>query len=257
MFFSKDSISTTLNIFLFFIFISWNCFGQMLELDYSKQKREESSFKFHLIRTGIIGISGLKHLDFTIEALKLRFDAKKGSHVNFTLYGTQTIWNGNRKNLLNTFDFLMNPIGGDINANLFLSYPLSNKELQNTKIALSIGKKWIQGQPLPNFQNNSFFDNYGRFGFIYQSTISEDPINNSSLHFWTFPSLIIHQGTEESRRQFFNNNLDPFAYGYAIELGLEYNTQLKVTLLGQQIFNADPAGDFGQFVTRLFIGYRF
>tara|TARA_B100001027_G_C16235713_1_gene316916 strand:+ start:33 stop:806 length:774 start_codon:yes stop_codon:yes gene_type:complete len=257
MFFSKDSISTTLTIFLFFIFISWNCFGQMLELDYSKQKREESSFKVHLIRTGIIGMSGLKHLDFTIEALKLRFDAKKGSNVNFTLYGTQTIWNGNRKDLLNTFDFLMNPIGGDINANLFFSYPLSNKELQNTKIALSIGKKWIQGQPLPNFQNNSFFDNYGRFGFIYQSTIAEDPINNSSLHFWTFPSLIIHQGTEESRRQFFNNNLDPHSYGYAIELGLEYNAQLKVTLLGQQILNADPAGDFGQFVTRLFIGYRF
>ena len=67
----------------------------------------------------------------------------------------------------------------------------------------------------------------------------------------------MHQGTEESRRQFFNSNLDPFAYGYAIELGLEYNTQLKVTLLGQQILNAKPAGDFGQFITRLVIGYRF
>ena len=257
MFFSKNSISTTLNIFLFFIFISWNCFGQMLELDYSKQKREESSFKVHLIRTGIVGISSLKHLDFTVEALKLRFDAKKGSHIDFTLYGTQTIWNGNRKNLLNTFDFLMNPIGGDINSNLFFTYPLSNKELKNSKIALSIGKKWIQGQPLPNFQNNSFFDNYGRFGFIYQSTIAEDPINNSSLYFWTFPSLIMHQGTAESRRQFLNNNLDTFAYGYAIELGLEYNTQLKVTLLGQQILNAEPGGGFDQFVARLILGYRF
>ena len=124
----------------------------------------------------------------------------------------------------------MNPIGGDINTNLFFSYPLSKKELQNTKIALSIGKKWIQGQPLPNFQNDSFFDNYGRFGFIYQSTIAEDPINNSSLFFWTFPSLIIHQGTEESRRQFFNSNLDPFAYGYAIELGLESVSYTHLTL---------------------------
>tara|TARA_Y200000002_G_scaffold225692_1_gene186306 strand:- start:1445 stop:2218 length:774 start_codon:yes stop_codon:yes gene_type:complete len=257
MFFSKYLISTASSIFLFFTLVSWNCFGQMLELDYSKQKREENSFKVHLIRTGIVGMSSLKHLDFTIEALKLRFDAKKGSHVDFTLYGTQTIWNGSRENVLNTFDFLMNPIGGDINTNLFFSYPLSKKEHQNTKITLSIGKKWIQGQPLPNFQNNSFFDNYGRFGFIYQSTIAEDPMNNSSLYFWTFPSLIIHQGTEESRRQFFNSNLDPFAYGYAVEVGLEYNTQLKVTILGQQILNANPAGEFGQFVTRLIIGYKF
>ena len=78
----------------------------------------------HLIRTGIVGMSSLKHLDFTIEALKLRFDAKKGSHFDFTLYGTQTIWNGSPENVLNTFDFLMNPIGGDINTNLFFSYPL-------------------------------------------------------------------------------------------------------------------------------------
>ena len=75
--------------------------------------------------------------------------------------------------------------------------------------------------------------------------------------FRSFPSLIIHQGTAESRRQFLNNNLDTFAYGYAIELGLEYNTQLKVTLLGQQIINAEPGGDFGQFVARLILGYRF
>ena len=54
-----------------------------------------------------MGISSLKHLDFTVEALKLRFDAKKVA-ILLTLYGTQTIWNGNRENLLNTFDFLMN-----------------------------------------------------------------------------------------------------------------------------------------------------
>ena len=130
MFFSKDLISTASSIFLVFTLVSWSCFGQLLELDYSKQKQEESSFKVHLIRTGIVGMSSLKHLDFTIEALKLRFDAKKGSHFDFTLYGTQTIWNGSPENVLNTFDFLMNHIGGDINTNLFFSYPLSKKELQ-------------------------------------------------------------------------------------------------------------------------------
>ena len=40
-------------------------------------------------------------------------------------------------------------------------------------------------------------------------------------------------------------------------MGLEYNTQLKVTLIGQQILNAEPTGVFGQFVARLIIAYRF
>ena len=164
---------------------------------------------------------------------------------------------GNRITELNTFDILMNPIGGDINSNFFISYILSKNELKNSKVGLSLGKKWIQGQPLPNFKSSSFFDNYGRLGWIYQTTLADDALTNNSLYFWTFPSLIIHQGTEESRRQFFNSNLDPFAYGYAIELGLEYNTQLKVTLLGQQILNAESGGDFDQFVARLILGYRF
>ena len=53
------------------------CHAQLLELDYTKDKREESSFRAQLIRTGIIGVSNLKHIDVTLEGLKLRFDSKK------------------------------------------------------------------------------------------------------------------------------------------------------------------------------------
>ena len=231
--------------------------AQLLEIDYSVENREENSFDIQLIRTGILGASSLKNLDFTIEALKLRFDSKKGNHFSFTIYGTRTIWMGNRISELNTFDILMNPIGGNINSNFFISYLLSKNELKNSKVGVSLGKKWIQGQPLPNFQISSFFDNYGRLGWIYQSTLAEDALTNSSLYFWIFPSIIVHQSTSNSRRKFFNNHLDPFAYGYAMEMGLEYNTKLKVTLIGQQILNAEPTGVFGQFVTRLIIAYRF
>lgn len=240
-----------------FLLFSTLTYGQLLEIDYTQGKREESSFRVQLFRTGIVGVSSLQHLDLTLEALKLRYDAKNGNHYAFTLYGTQTLWRGNRVDALNTFDFLMNPTGGAINGTLFFSFPLSQNELQHTKIGLSVGKKWIQGQPLPNFQSTSFFDNYGRLGWIYQSTLADDALTNSSLYFWTFPSLIVHQGTEASRKQFFDNQLDPFSYGYALELGLEYNTQLKVTLIGQQLLNNDPEGDFGRFVARLIVGYRF
>ena len=43
----------------------------------------------------------------------------------------------------------------------------------------------------------------------------------------------------------------------ALELGLEYNTQLKITLIGQQLLNVDPNGELGKFVARLIVGYRF
>ena len=251
------SLNNAIIFFIGSILQSALCFGQLLEVDYTKDKREENSFRIQFIRTGIVGISSLNHLDITLEAAKLSFYYKNGSYLSFTLYGTNTLWLGNRENLLNTFAFLMNPIGGDINGSLFFSYPLSKKELQNTKIALSLGKKWIQGQPLPNFESNSFFDNYGRLGWVFQGTLSDDALTNSSLYFWTFPSILFHHGTVESRRKFFDNKLDPFSYGYAIELGLEYNTQLKVSLIGQQILNSDPSGDFGRVVARLIVGYRF
>ena len=66
--------------------------AQLLEIDYSVENREENSFDIQLIRTGILGASSLKNLDFTIEALKLRFDSKKGNHnffiwkINFIFY---------------------------------------------------------------------------------------------------------------------------------------------------------------------------
>ena len=233
------------------------CHAQLLELDYTKDKREESSFRAQLIRTGIIGVSSLKHIDVTVEGLKLRFDSKKRTHLALTVYGTRTIWRGNRIDELNTFDFLMNPIGGTVNGSFFTSYSINKNKLKNTKLALSFGKKWIQGPPLPNFKNSSFFDNYGRLGWIYQRTLAEDALTNSALYFWAFPSMIIHQASKENRIKFFNNQLDPFSYGYALEFGLEYNTKLKVTLIGQQILNTDPSGDFDNFVARLIFGYRF
>ena len=76
------------------------------------------------------------------------------------------------------------------------------------------------------------------------NTLADDALTNSSLYFWTFPSIIFHQSTPDSRRQFFDYKLNPFSYGYAMELGLEFNSQIKVTLIGQQILNADPTGNF-------------
>ena len=42
-----------------------------------------------------------------------------------------------------------------------------------------------------------------------------------------------------------------------LEFGLEYNKKVKITLIGKQILNSDPEGDFDQIVARLIFSYRF
>ena len=231
--------------------------SQLLELDFTSEKKEESSFKIHLIRYGIIGVSSLQHLDLTAEVLKMRYDAKNGLYVGFTVFGTRTIWRGNKVDGMNTFDFLMNPIGGTVHGNFFGRLPLNRSKTQNSNIGLSIGSKWIQGPPVPNFRSNSFLDHYLRLGWVHQRLLAEDALTNSSLSFWTFPHIQFHQSSSESRSIYFDDQIDSLAQGYGIELGIEYNTQLKITLHGQQLLNTDPQGDFNRFVTRLIVAYRF
>ena len=231
--------------------------SQLLELDYTSEKREESSFRIHLIRYGIVGVSSLQHLDFTVEVLKMRYDAKNGLYLGFSVFGTQTIWRGNKVDELNTFDFIMNPIGGTVNGTFSSKIPLKRSKIQNSNIGFSMGSKWIQGPPAPNFKSNSFFDHYLRLGWVYQRLLAEDALSNSSLSFWTFPHVQLHQSSAESRNLFFNDQIDPLAHGYGIELGIEYNTQLKITLYAQQLLNTDSQGSFNRFVTRLIVAYRF
>ena len=66
-----------------------------------------------------------------------------------------------------------------------------------------------------------------------------------------------HRSSQENRTLFFNDELPSLAYGYGLELGLEYNSQLKLILIGQQLVNATPESDFGKFVLRLSLTYRF
>jgi hypothetical protein len=93
--------------------------AQLLELDFTYERREESNFKIHLVRYGIIGVSSLQHLDLSAEVIKMKYDAKNGFYLGFSIFSTQTLWRGNKVDELNTFDFLMNPIGGTAEWKLF------------------------------------------------------------------------------------------------------------------------------------------
>ena len=244
-------------LFVGFLLLTNLTSAQLLEIDYSKDKREENSVRVHFIRQGIIGVSSLQHLDLSAEIFKVRYDGKKDAHLSFTVFSTQTIWKGNKTDALNTFSFLMNPIGGTVNGTFFATYPISKTEISKSKVGLSLGTKWIEGQPLPGFRSSTFFDTFSRLGWIHQRLLAEDALQNTSLYFWSYPNLVIHRSSKENRTLFFNDELPSLAYGYGLELGLEYNSQLKLILIGQQLVNATPESDFGKFVLRLSLTYRF
>ena len=244
-------------LFVGFLLLTNLTSAQLLEIDYSKDKREENSVRVHFIRQGIIGVSSLQHLDLSAEIFKVRYDGKKDAHLSFTVFSTRTIWKGNKTDALNTFSFLMNPIGGTVNGTFFATYPISKTEISKSKVGLSLGTKWIEGQPLPGFRSSTFFDTFSRLGWIHQRLLAEDPLQNTSLYFWSYPSLVAHRSSQENRTLFFNDELPSLAYGYGLELGLEYNSQLKLILIGQQLVNATPESDFGKFVLRLSLTYRF
>ena len=233
------------------------CSAQMMDIDYAQGKREENSFRVHFLRYGVIGISSLQHLNLTSEVTKFRFDAKKGLHLSFSVFGTSTLWAGNKKDLLNSFDYMMNPTGGRANGTFFVSYPIANKDTQNSKIGLSLGTKWIQGPVQPEFKSSSFFDNFVRTGWIHEQLLAEDALQNTSLSFWGFPHLQLHQLTQDSVSRFFNDELETVSYGYGLEMGLDYNETLKLIFIGQQLLNPIPESDLKRFVARLTVAYRF
>ena len=98
-------------------------------------------------------------------------------------------------------------MGGTINGNFFSSISIDRNDTTISKIGLSLGKKWVEGQPLPNFENTRFFDNYGRLGIIHQRLLAEDPLQNTSLYFWGFPNLIVHHSSDSSRQSFFDGQI--------------------------------------------------
>ena len=68
---------------------------------------------------------------------------QKRSHLPLLSFTDQTIWRGNQIDALNTFDFLMNPIGGTVNGTFSqVSYFKTNFKIQNwTKSLVQNGYK--------------------------------------------------------------------------------------------------------------------
>lgn len=231
--------------------------AQQFAIDYTPTKERESSFKVGLFKQGIIGLNSLQHIDASAEVLRMQFDSSGGTILSLSLFSTQTIWAGNKKDELNLLSYIHNPVGGIVNGSFMGKIPLSFQKNTSYKLGVRLGLRLIEGFPLDPTKSRFFVDNYASLGVIYQRLLFEDARKNQSLYLLAYPSGILHYSGAEKREQFFNNQLETTAYGYGFQLGVELNRSFRFSFMGHQLLNAEEGSDVGRFVLRFSTGYSF
>ena len=227
---------------LFYFFIYHTTHAQRFTPDPSPGKKEESSIRLQFIKSGILGINTIGHLTLTGSGLfYARYSGRKGSVVEFDVSSTYTPLFFNKNDQRNTASHLLNPVGGAVNGGFTFSHPLKMSDNKVSKVRLRTGLKWVEAVPIKGIDGRNFSDQYAELGWYYQNLLAEDPMQNQQLYFLAFPHVFAHYSGAEQRTSFFGNQLPPTAIGYGVEVGLEFNRNLQLTLLGSQFLNAESA----------------
>lgn len=230
-------------------------YAQHLTPDPSPGKKEESTIRFQLIKSGVVGINTLGHLTLTGSGLfYARYTGRKGTFVEFDLSSTYTPLFFNKNDQLNAASHLLNPIGGLLNGGINFSHPLKVRENNASKIRLRTGLKWVEAIPLKGIDSRNFLDQYLELGWYYQNLLAEDPLQNQQLYFLAYPHIFVHHSGAKQRNTFFGKQLPPSAIGYGIEMGLEFNRNLQITFIGSQFLNAESAA-LNKWVLSLSVSY--
>jgi len=216
--------------------------AQHLSPDTSPGKKEESSVRVGFLKSGVVGVNTLGHLTLTgSKILYARYSGRKGTVVELDLSATYTPLFLNKNDQLNTASQLLNPIGGQANGSITLSHPLQVSENKASKVSVRSGLKWVEAIPIRGISGKNFLDQYLEGGWYFQNLLAEDPLKNQQLYFLAFPHGFVHHSSAAQRSSFFGNQLPPTAVGYGLEVGLELNRQLQITLLASQFLNAESA----------------
>ena len=247
------------NKIFFILLINQFTFSQQLDFDfYTGEKKESKSFSFKFIQQGIININSYANISGTIEALKLSYKSNKNFNSYLTFFSTRTFLSANKDYKLNTLSNVLNPVGGTININIQSLIPIKIKEDFNSSLGIKIGKKFIEAQAIYfPLDNKAFFENYFNIGSLIQKKIIDDPLNNTSLYFWSYTNLFLSNSLKKNRELFFDNDLKPLSNGYGFEIGLQYNRSAKILLIGNQILNANKKSKLNKIIFQLSISYRF
>jgi len=245
--------------FIVLLFINQFVFSQQLDFDfYTGEKKETKSFSFKYIQQGILNLDSNANISATIEAFKLSYKTKNNFNSYLTLFSTRTFFSGKKDDKLNTLSSILNPIGGTLNINLQSLIPIKVKEDFNSSLGVKIGKKFIEAQAIYfPLNNKAFFENYINLGSLIQKKIIDDPLNNTSLFFWSYTNLFLTKSSEKNREIFFENKLKSLSKGYGFEIGLQYNRSMKIIVIGNKILNTMKKSKLNKMIFQLSISYRF
>ena len=185
-------------VFLFFL-INQFTFSQQLDFDfYTGEKKESKNFSVKFIQQGILNINSYTNISASIEALKVSYKSKNNFNSYLTFFFTRTFFAGNKDDKLNTLSSVLNPIGGAINVNFQSLIPIKVKEDFNSSLGVKIGKKLIEAQAIYfPLDNKAFFENYFNIGSLIQKKIIDDPLNNTSLFFWSYTNLFLSKSLKK------------------------------------------------------------
>ena len=244
--------------FIVLLFINQFVFSQQLDFDfYTGEKKETKSFSFKYIQQGILNLDSNTNISATIEAFKLSYKTKNNFNSYLTLFSTRTFFSGKKNDKLNTLSSILNPLGGRFNITIHNLIPIKVKEDFNSSLGIKIGKKLIEAQAIYfPLDNKAFFENYINIGSLIQKKIIDDPLNNTSLFFWSYANLFLTKSSKKNREIFFDNELKSLSKGYGFEIGIQYNRSLKIMLIGNKALDAMKNPKLSQIIFQLSISYK-
>ena len=244
--------------FIIFLFVNQFIFSQQLDFDfYTGEKKETKSFSFKYIQQGILNLDSNANISATIEAFKLSYKTKNNFNSYLTLFSTRTFFSGKKNDKLNTLSSILNPLGGRFNITIHNLIPIKVKQDFNSSLGIKIGKKLIEAQAIYfPLDNKAFFENYINIGSLIQKKIIDDPLNNTSLFFWSYTNLFLTKSLKKNRKIFFDNELNSLSKGYGFEIGIQYNKSFKIMLIGNKILDTMKNSKLSKIVFQLSISYK-
>ena len=244
--------------FVILFFINQFIFSQQLDFDfYTGEKKENKSFSFKYVQQGILNLDSNANISATIEAFKLSYKTKNNFNSYLTLFSTRTFFSGKKNDKLNTLSSILNPLGGRFNINIHSLIPIKVKQDFNSSLGIKIGKKLIEAQAIYfPLDNKAFFENYINIGSLIQKKIIDDPLNNTSLFFWSYTNLFLTKSSKKNREIFFDNDLKSLSKGYGLEIGIQYNRSLKIILNGNKVLYDMKNSELSKIIFQLSISYK-
>ena len=243
---------------IFFLFVNQFIFSQQLDFDfYIGERKETKTFSFKYIQQGILNLDSNTNISATIEAFKLSYKTKNNFNSYLTLFSTRTFFSGKKNDKLNTLSSILNPLGGRFNITIHNLIPIKVKQDFNSSLGIKIGKKLIEAQAIYfPLDNKAFFENYINIGSLIQKKIIDDPLNNTSLFFWSYTNLFLTKSLKKNREIFFDNELKSLSKGYGFEIGIQYNRSLKIMVIGNKILDTMKNSKLSKIVFQLSISYK-